>query len=70
MFYAIIFKLESLGYAWGTVITGTITLLCALVLFKLYSLIQRKVLKYPIKKHEKTRSVKIQLHNTDNDAAA
>ena len=70
MFYAIIFKLESFGYAWGTAITGIFTMLCAVVLFKLYSLFPKMVLKDSRKKHEKKHSVKTQLHNNDNDAAA
>jgi fucose 4-O-acetylase-like acetyltransferase len=70
MFYAIIFKLESLGYAWGTAITAFITMLCAVILFRLYSLFSGPVLKDTRKKYEKIRSAQIQLHNTDNDAAA
>ena len=70
MFYAIIFKLESFGYALGTAVTAIITVLCAVVLFKLYSLFHGKVLKEIRKKYEKIRSAQIQLHYTDTDAAA
>ena len=45
MFYAIIFKLERLGYTLGTVITGVITMTAAVLLFKLYSIFSKSVLK-------------------------
>ena len=44
MFYAIIFKLEKLGYTLGTVITGIITMALAVLLFKLYSVFSKYVL--------------------------
>lgn len=44
MFYAIIFKLEKLGYTLGTAVTGVITMTTAVLLFKLYSVFSKYIL--------------------------
>ena len=49
MFYAIIFKLEKLGLGWGIVITAAITIVFAVILYKLYSLLSAAILKKCVK---------------------
>ncbi len=50
MFYAIIFKLEKLGYAPGTAITAVITMAVAVLLFRAYSVFSKSVLERAVKK--------------------
>ena len=48
-FYAIIFKLEGLGLGCGTVVTAVITIILAVVLYKLYSVLSSMILKKCVK---------------------